>query len=186
MGHRRNRRRCRRRSDAYTRSQNARSKPYESLDNPAAINRWNRINPSTALSTHRDPIQPTPNWQHSFEAWQLHTLIHPQHQHQHQHQQIQNKQPLHQLHENQGELRYRHNQRYQHQHQHQHQNQQRPNNDVISRYFANQQLERARLSAIEAQRIRIFGGEVGDEVSLCAPMLQVVFDLWGGVDYLDP
>jgi len=28
--------------------------------------------------------------------------------------------------------------------------------------------------AAETQRLRIFGGEAGDEVSLCAPMLQVV------------
>lgn len=37
----------------------------------------------------------------------------------------------------------------------------------------------------EAQR-RMFGGEVGDEVSLCAPMLRVVVELFGDVDYTDP
>lgn len=40
--------------------------------------------------------------------------------------------------------------------------------------------------AAEAQRLRIFGGEIGDEVSLCAPMLQVVTGLFGGLDYEDP
>lgn len=40
--------------------------------------------------------------------------------------------------------------------------------------------------AAEAQRLRIFGGETGDEVSLCAPMLQVVMGLFGGLDYEDP
>lgn len=37
----------------------------------------------------------------------------------------------------------------------------------------------------EAQR-RMFGGEVGDEVSLCAPMLGVLVSLFGDVDYDDP
>ena len=40
--------------------------------------------------------------------------------------------------------------------------------------------------AAEMQRVRIFGGEIGDEVSLCAPMLQVVTGLFGGLDYEDP
>jgi hypothetical protein len=40
--------------------------------------------------------------------------------------------------------------------------------------------------AAEAQRLRIFGGEKGDAVSLCAPMLQVVMGLFGGLDYEDP
>ncbi|KAJ9638308.1 hypothetical protein H2199_006995 [Coniosporium tulheliwenetii] len=39
---------------------------------------------------------------------------------------------------------------------------------------------------IEAQRLRLFGGEVGEEASLCAPMLQVVMDLFDGIDYVDP
>lgn len=33
---------------------------------------------------------------------------------------------------------------------------------------------------------RIYGGEPGDEEGLCAPMLQVVLDLFNGVDYEDP
>lgn len=37
----------------------------------------------------------------------------------------------------------------------------------------------------EAQR-RMFGGEVGDEVSLCEPMLRVIISLFGDVDYTDP
>lgn len=40
--------------------------------------------------------------------------------------------------------------------------------------------------AIEAQRLRIFGGEAGDEVSLCEPMLRVVMDLFDDIDYVDP
>jgi len=40
--------------------------------------------------------------------------------------------------------------------------------------------------AAEMHRLRIFGGELGDEVSLCAPMLQVVTGLFGGLDYEDP
>lgn len=184
MGHRRNRRRCRRRSNAFTRTQSARTKPYESFENPVSSNRWNRINPSTALTTYRDPVQSTVNWQHSYEAWQLHTLIDPQHQHPRQqihYHHHHHHQPLQQQHESQEELWHRHNQRYHLQYQ----QQQRPS-DIVSRYIANQQLEKARITTIEAQRIHFFGGEVGDEVSLCAPMLQVVLDLWGGVDYLDP
>jgi hypothetical protein len=42
--------------------------------------------------------------------------------------------------------------------------------------------------AAEMQRLRIFGGELGDQASLClcAPMLQVVTGLFGGLDYEDP
>lgn len=40
---------------------------------------------------------------------------------------------------------------------------------------------------MEAQRLRFFGGEAGDEVSLLAPMLKVVTDLFDGMtDYEDP
>ncbi len=47
-----------------------------------------------------------------------------------------------------------------------------------------QRREKAEIS--EQERCRVFGGEVGDEVSLCYPMLMVVFDLFGGIDYEDP
>jgi hypothetical protein len=41
--------------------------------------------------------------------------------------------------------------------------------------------------ALEAQRLRFFGGEAGDEVSLFEPMLKVVTDLFdGNIDYIDP
>lgn len=41
--------------------------------------------------------------------------------------------------------------------------------------------------ALEAQRLRFFGGEIGDEVSLLEPMLKVVTDLFdGNIDYEDP
>lgn len=39
---------------------------------------------------------------------------------------------------------------------------------------------------LEAEQQRVFGGEVGDEVSLCYPMLMVVVGLFGGIDYEDP
>lgn len=42
-------------------------------------------------------------------------------------------------------------------------------------------------SAIDAYRMRIFGGEAGDETSLIEPMLKVVTDLFdGNTDYEDP
>jgi hypothetical protein len=45
--------------------------------------------------------------------------------------------------------------------------------------------ERARIA--EAQAMRFFGGEIGDEVSLIGPMLKVVTDLFDGKDdYEDP
>ncbi|KAF2194436.1 hypothetical protein K469DRAFT_547728 [Zopfia rhizophila CBS 207.26] len=41
--------------------------------------------------------------------------------------------------------------------------------------------------ALEDQNLRLFGGEVGDEVSLFEPMLKVVTDLFdGNIDYEDP
>lgn len=47
------------------------------------------------------------------------------------------------------------------------------------------QLEQER--ALEVQRLRFFGGEVGDESSLFEPMLKVVTDLFDGeIDYEDP
>ncbi|KAF2266424.1 hypothetical protein CC78DRAFT_542399 [Lojkania enalia] len=47
--------------------------------------------------------------------------------------------------------------------------------------------ERDREQALEAQRLRFFGGEAGDEVSLLEPMLKVVTDLFdGNTDYDDP
>jgi hypothetical protein len=47
------------------------------------------------------------------------------------------------------------------------------------------QQERNEAMAAEAQRLHIFGGELGEDVSLCAPMLQVVTGLFGGLDYDD-
>lgn len=47
--------------------------------------------------------------------------------------------------------------------------------------------EREQEKLREAQRLRFFGGEVGDEVSLLEPMLKVVTDLFDGMtDYEDP
>jgi hypothetical protein len=41
--------------------------------------------------------------------------------------------------------------------------------------------------ALEVQRLRFFGGEAGDEISLFEPMLKVVTDLFdGNIDYEDP
>lgn len=49
------------------------------------------------------------------------------------------------------------------------------------------QLERERDHEVEMQRLRIFGGEPGDEVSLLEPMMKVVTDLFDGfTDYQDP
>lgn len=49
------------------------------------------------------------------------------------------------------------------------------------------QLEQEREREVETQRLRIFGGVPGDEVSLLEPMLQVVMDLFDGfTDYEDP
>lgn len=40
---------------------------------------------------------------------------------------------------------------------------------------------------LTAKRVQVFGGDAGDENGeLCAPMLQVVLDLFDGVDYEDP
>ena len=49
------------------------------------------------------------------------------------------------------------------------------------------QFEHHRQRALEVQRLRIFGGEAGDESSLIEPMLKVVTDLFDGMtDYEDP
>lgn len=43
------------------------------------------------------------------------------------------------------------------------------------------------IASLDQQRMRMFGGSVEDEESLCAPMLQVVLDLFNGsIDYEDP
>ncbi|KAF1995628.1 hypothetical protein P154DRAFT_445034 [Amniculicola lignicola CBS 123094] len=40
---------------------------------------------------------------------------------------------------------------------------------------------------LEAQRLRFFGGEAGDDMSLLEPMMRVVTDLFDGdIDYEDP
>lgn len=39
---------------------------------------------------------------------------------------------------------------------------------------------------LELEQRRLFGGDVGDDVSLCESMLQVVLHLFGGLDYTDP
>ncbi|KAH7081051.1 hypothetical protein FB567DRAFT_119082 [Paraphoma chrysanthemicola] len=47
--------------------------------------------------------------------------------------------------------------------------------------------ERQEMLELETQRLRYFGGEPGEEVSLLEPMLQVVMDLFdGNTDYDDP
>lgn len=38
----------------------------------------------------------------------------------------------------------------------------------------------------EKEHYRLFGGEVDDDVSLCSSMLDVVYSLWGDIDYTDP
>ena len=37
-----------------------------------------------------------------------------------------------------------------------------------------------------AERVELFGGVVGDDVSLCEAILEVVFHFFGGLDYTDP
>jgi hypothetical protein len=39
---------------------------------------------------------------------------------------------------------------------------------------------------LEQERRRLFGGVVGDDISLCGSMLEVVLHLFGGLDYADP
>jgi len=46
--------------------------------------------------------------------------------------------------------------------------------------------ERELLLELEREQLRLFGGEVDDDVSLFAPMLNVVWRLWGDIDYIDP
>jgi len=56
------------------------------------------------------------------------------------------------------------------------------------RYLQDQQaaLRLREQEAMEAQTMRMFGGESGEDGSLCEPMLKVVTDLFGGIDYEDP
>jgi hypothetical protein len=42
------------------------------------------------------------------------------------------------------------------------------------------------MTQLELEQLQLFGGDVGDDVSLCESMLQVVFHLFGGIDYADP
>ncbi|KAG9244865.1 hypothetical protein BJ878DRAFT_541853 [Calycina marina] len=46
--------------------------------------------------------------------------------------------------------------------------------------------EQAEKLAMEREQIKLFGGDVGDDVSLCEPMLRVMSYLFGGIDYTDP
>lgn len=39
---------------------------------------------------------------------------------------------------------------------------------------------------LEQEQQRLFGGEVDDDVSLCPSMLNVVYHLFGDIDYIDP
>ena len=55
------------------------------------------------------------------------------------------------------------------------------------RVHLEQEQQREQQRTLEAQRLRFFGGEVGDEASLLEPMLKVVTDLFDGMtDYEDP
>jgi len=65
----------------------------------------------------------------------------------------------------------------------------KPANDWYQTYPAWQIREQLlqQEQAVEAQRLRFFGGEAGEEVSLLEPMLKVVMDLFDGdIDYQDP
>lgn len=43
-----------------------------------------------------------------------------------------------------------------------------------------------KMQLLEQEQQRLFGGEVDDDVSLCPLMLNVVFHLFGDIDYIDP
>ncbi|KAF2497276.1 hypothetical protein BU16DRAFT_459475 [Lophium mytilinum] len=63
----------------------------------------------------------------------------------------------------------------------------RPADHWHQTYTAWQDRLRQQEVSLEAQRLRFFGGEAGDEVSLFEPMLKVVTDLFDGhTDYVDP
>lgn len=47
-------------------------------------------------------------------------------------------------------------------------------------------VERERTELEDKEHYRLFGGEVDDDVSLCNSMLDVVYSLWGDIDYTDP
>ncbi|KAF1811765.1 hypothetical protein P152DRAFT_474486 [Eremomyces bilateralis CBS 781.70] len=50
-----------------------------------------------------------------------------------------------------------------------------------------QRAEVAASAVVDAQCVRVFGGQLGEERSLCEPMLRVVMGLFDGcVDYDDP
>jgi len=53
-------------------------------------------------------------------------------------------------------------------------------------WMARQAEEDAARDEEDERLMRMFGGEKGDEMSLCGPMLQVVMDLFDGIDYEDP
>jgi hypothetical protein len=46
--------------------------------------------------------------------------------------------------------------------------------------------KRLKAAALVEEQQRMFGGEIGDEVSLCDAMLGVVISLFGDIDYIDP
>ena len=46
--------------------------------------------------------------------------------------------------------------------------------------------EDERQEELENEQRRLFGGDVGDDVSLLPAMLDVVRFLWGDIDYIDP
>lgn len=39
---------------------------------------------------------------------------------------------------------------------------------------------------LEQEQIKLCGGELDDDVSLCEPMVRVLMDLFGDIDYIDP
>jgi hypothetical protein len=58
---------------------------------------------------------------------------------------------------------------------------------MYSAWQARDQLRRQQEELLEAQRIRFFGGEVGEDTSLFGPMLSIVTNLFdGNTDYDDP
>ena len=47
------------------------------------------------------------------------------------------------------------------------------------------ELERLQVEA-DKEHLKLFGGDLDDDVSLCPAMLSVVMALFGDIDYIDP
>lgn len=48
------------------------------------------------------------------------------------------------------------------------------------------EMQRVQLELEEQEHLKLFGGDIDDDVSLCPGMLSVVMHLFGSIDYIDP